>query len=124
MAVEVASRAVVVLGGSRVGVASEYLCVSQRDACVESIRDGGVAQGERTNLPGDRGGASDALDHSVDVASVDRVARERSQNERTVRSFASAGLEYPQDSDCERHGGWLVSFADEVEHAGPRSVSA
>jgi hypothetical protein len=44
VAVEVAASPVVVLGGARIGVASEDLRVSQRYSGVEGIGDGGVAR--------------------------------------------------------------------------------
>jgi hypothetical protein len=45
VAVEVAAGPVLVLGGAGVGVSGEDLCVPQRDAGVEGVGDGGVAQG-------------------------------------------------------------------------------
>jgi hypothetical protein len=44
VAVEVASGAVVVLGGPRVGVPSEDLRVAERDAGIERVGDRGVSQ--------------------------------------------------------------------------------
>ena len=55
-------------------------------------------------------------DHAVDVASVDRVAGDRSQYQRPGGALAPAGLQDPQDGDGERHGSWLVAFADQVQH--------
>ena len=43
VAVEVAAGAVAVLGGARISMTGQYLCVAERDAGVESVRDGGVS---------------------------------------------------------------------------------
>ena len=54
--VEVASGAVVVLGGARVGVPSQDLRVPQRHAGVEGVGDRGVPQRVRADVPRDPGG--------------------------------------------------------------------
>lgn len=51
--VEVASGAVVVLGGAGVGVTGEDLRVTEWDARVEGVRDRRVAQGVRADVPRD-----------------------------------------------------------------------
>lgn len=96
MAVEVAAGAVVVLGGPGVGVPGEDLRVSQRDAGVEGVGDRGVPQRVRADVSGDAGHLSDSDDHAVAVASVDRLARQRPQNQRPFGEFASAGLQDAQ----------------------------
>ena len=73
--VEVPASAVVVLGGAWVGVPGEDLGIAKRDACVECIGDGGVAEGVRADVPWDAGGFRDAGDHSVSVSPVDGVSR-------------------------------------------------
>jgi hypothetical protein len=57
--VEVASSAVVVAGGSGVGVSGEDLRVAQRDASIEGVGDRGVPQRVRADVPGDPGGLRD-----------------------------------------------------------------
>src|SRR6478672_8000391 len=79
VAVEVAAGAVVVLGGSRVGVPGENLRVAQRNAGVQGVGDGGVPQRVGADVPRDPGGLRDPGDHPVNVAAVDRLARDRSQ---------------------------------------------
>ena len=52
MSVEVAAGAVVVLGGSWVGVAGEDLRVTERHAGVEGVGDRGVTQRVRADVAG------------------------------------------------------------------------
>jgi hypothetical protein len=73
VAVEVAAGSVVVLGGAWVCVSGEDLRVSQGDTGVEGVRDRGVAQRVRVDVPGDPRGGRDPADHPVDVAAVDRL---------------------------------------------------
>ena len=42
VAVKVAARAVVVLGGARIGVPGQDLGVTQRDSCVQGVGDRGM----------------------------------------------------------------------------------
>ena len=99
MPVEVAAGAVPVLSGARVGVAGEDLGVAERHSGVEGVGDGGVPQGVRADVTGNARDLGDADDHAVAVASVDRVVRQRSQDQRTLGAFASAGLQDPEDRD-------------------------
>ena len=68
----------------------------------------------------DPGSLGDAGDHAVGIASVDRLAGDRSQDERTIGAFSPAYLQDTQDRDGERHGGWFVALTDQVQD----SVSA
>lgn len=74
MAIEVATSPVVVLGGSWVGMARQYLGVSKRHPSIQSIRNSGVAQRVGTDVPRDPGGLRDSLHHPVDVAPIDWLA--------------------------------------------------
>lgn len=60
VAVEVASGAVVVLGGPRVGVAREDLGVAKRDASIEGVGDRGVPERVGADVPGDASSPGDA----------------------------------------------------------------
>ncbi len=83
VAVEVSSRAVVVLGGAWVGVAGEDLGVTKRYSGIEGVRDRGVPQRMGTDVARDAGNLRDPQNHPVDVASVDRPPGNRSQDERS-----------------------------------------
>src|SRR3954452_15023231 len=72
VAVEVAAGAVVVFGGTRVGVPGEDLGVAKGYAGVESVRDCGVPQRVRADVAGDAGELGDPQHHPVEVAAVDR----------------------------------------------------
>jgi len=117
VAVEISSGTVVVFGGSRVGVPGEDLGVPQRDASVEGVGDGGVAQRVRADVSGDRCGPGDALDHPIHVTSINRLAGERTQDERSGAPLASACLEHSKNRDSDWHGGGLVALADYVQDA-------
>ena len=78
--VEVAARPVVVLGGARVGMASQDLCVAERNAGVQGIGDRGMAQGVRADVSGNLCDLRDPDDHPVGIAAVDRIARDRPKN--------------------------------------------
>ena len=92
VSVEVAA-AVVVLGGSRVGVTGQDLGVAQRHAGVERVGDRRVTQRVRADVARDPGGLRDPGDHSVGVAAVDRLARGGTQDQRTGDPVAAAGLD-------------------------------
>jgi len=77
VAVEVAAGAVVVLSGAGVGVAGQDLSISERDSGVESVGDRGVTQKVRADVSRDTGGLGDPEHHAVAVASVDRLAGDR-----------------------------------------------
>jgi hypothetical protein len=62
-----------VLSRARVGVAGEDLRVTQRDAGVQGIGDGGVPQRVGADVPRDSRSPRYAGDHPVDVAPVDRL---------------------------------------------------
>lgn len=51
--VEVAAGAVIVLGGSRIGVSREDLGVAERDPGVEGVRDCRMSQRVRADVTGD-----------------------------------------------------------------------
>src|SRR5674476_1625484 len=70
----------------------------------------------RADVPWDAGGFGDPGDHAVGVASVDRVAGERSQYQWPSGALAPAGFQDPEHRDGERHGGWLVALADQMQH--------
>ena len=91
--VEVAAGAVVVLGGAGVGVPGVDLGVAQWDSGVEGVGDRRVTEGMGADMPRDPGGLRDAGDHPVAAASVDLVARHRSQDEWSFRTSPAAGLE-------------------------------
>ena len=123
VAVEVAAGAVVVLGGAWVGVASEYLYVSQGNSGVEGVGDRSVAQGVRADVSRDAGGLGDPEHHPVDVASVDRLAGGWPQDQRPVVALSAAGLEDPEHRYGERHGGGLAALANQVQDAvSPQGV--
>lgn len=44
VAIEISAGAIVVLCGAWVGVPSQDLCVAERDAGIEGVGDGGVAE--------------------------------------------------------------------------------
>jgi hypothetical protein len=69
--VEVAAGGVVVLSRARVGMSGQDLGVSQWDAGVEGVGDGGVPQGVRADVAQDAGNLRDSGDHPVDVAAID-----------------------------------------------------
>ena len=119
MPVEVSSGAVVVLGGSGVGVASEDLGVTERNARVEGVGDGGVPQRVRADVSWNAGDLGDPGDHPVGVAAVDRLTRHGAQHEGPVGTFSSACLEDSQDGNGEWHGGGLVALTDQVEDTVP-----
>jgi len=56
VAVEVAAGAVVVLGGSRIGVSREDLGVAGRDPGVEGVGDRRMSQRVRADVTGDASG--------------------------------------------------------------------
>jgi len=60
-------------------------------------------------------GFRDPRDHAVGVASVDRLAGDRSQDQWPAGALAAAGFQNAQDGDSERHGGGLVALADQVQ---------
>ena len=93
VSVEVAAGAVVVLGGAGVGVAGEDLGVSQRHTSVEGVGDRGVPQRVRPDMPWDASGLGDPGDHAVNIASVDRLAGDRSQHERPAGPLAPTGFQ-------------------------------
>jgi hypothetical protein len=64
----------------------------------------------------DAGCFGDAADHSVDVTSVDRVARQRAQDQVPRGAFAPACFEDAEDRDGQGHRGRLVSLAYQVKH--------
>ncbi len=70
----VASGAVVVLGGSRVGMSSEDLGVAKRDASVQGVGDCGMTQRVRADVTGNARRFRDSQHHPVDVAAVDGSA--------------------------------------------------
>ncbi len=119
MAVEVASGAVVVLGGSWIGVASEDLGVPQRHSGVEGVRDGGVPQRVRADVPRDAGGLRDPQHHPVDVTAIDRLPGGWPYNQRAIGASTAAGHQDPEDRDGEGQGGGLAAVADQVEDAVP-----
>ena len=55
-------------------------------------------------------------DHPVGVASVDRVAGDRPEDQPACGALPAAGLQHAQDGDGQRHGGRLVALADQVQH--------
>ena len=115
VAVEVAPGAVVVLGGPGVGMAGEDLGVAERDAGVEGVGDRRMPQRVRADVTGDPGSLRDPRDHSVGIAAVDRLARHRSQDQRTGGPFAAAGLQDSEDRDGQWHGRGLVALAHQVQ---------
>jgi hypothetical protein len=117
VAVEVATRPVVVLGGPGIGVPRQDLRVPERDPGVEGVGDRGVPQRMWADVPRDPGRLRDSLDHSVRVASVDWVACQWAQDQRPGGAFAAAGLEHSQDGHGDGHGGGLVALADQVQDA-------
>lgn len=64
------------------------------------------------DVPGDRGGPCDPLDHAVDVALVDGIA---GQDQRPADAFTAADLEDAQDWDSDRHRRGIVALADQVK---------
>jgi hypothetical protein len=66
------------------------------------------------SVPGDAGHRGDLGDHAVRVASVDRVAAQRSQDERALGALPAAGLEYAKHRHGDRHRGGLVALADQA----------
>jgi len=97
VAVEVATCSVVVLCGAWVGVAGEDLGIAKGDAGIECVGDGCMAKGVWADVSGDPRGASDALNHPVDVATVDRVACEWAQDQWPFDALPAAGLKLAQD---------------------------
>jgi hypothetical protein len=77
VAVEVAAGAVVVLGGAGVGVSRQDLSISERDTGVESVGDRGVTQRVWAEVSGDTVRPCDPGDYALAVASVDRLAGDR-----------------------------------------------
>jgi len=53
---------------------------------------------------------------TINVASIDRLARDRSQQQRPGGPLAPAYLQHPHDRDRQRHRGGLVALADQVKH--------
>jgi hypothetical protein len=105
-----------VLGRSWVGVAGQDLGVSERDACVEGVGDGGVPQGVRADVPWNAGDRGDPGDHPVRVATVDGLLRNGSQDEGSGGALAAAGFQDAEDGHGDRHGGGLVALPDQVQH--------
>ena len=81
------------LGRARIGVAGEDLCVSEWNAGVEGVGDCGVAQRVWADVTWDGRGLRDPGDHPVDVATVDRVAGERSQDQVSGDPLATTGFQ-------------------------------
>jgi len=122
--VEVASGAVVVLGGSRVGMAGEDLDVAQRHTRVERVRDRGVPQRVRADVPRDASGFRDPGDHAVDVPSVDRLAGDRSQHQRPAGPLAAAGLQDAEHWTVTGMVAGLLPLPTRCRTRYPRRVSA
>ena len=116
MPVEVASGAVGVLGGAGVGVSGEDRRVAQRDAGIKGIGDRGMPKRVGADVPGDARGLGDPGDHAVDVAPIDGMAGDWSQDQRAAGALATAGLQDTEHGDSQRHRGGLVALADEVQH--------
>jgi hypothetical protein len=70
-------------------------------------------------VPRDAGRLGDPGHHPVGVAPVDRLAAQRSQDQRAAGALATAGLEDAQHRDGDRHGGGLVALADQPDDAMP-----
>jgi hypothetical protein len=66
-------------------------------------------------VPWDVSGFGDSGDHAVGVASVDRVAGDRSQYQPPGGPLAEAGVQDAEHRDGQWHGGGLVALADQVE---------
>jgi hypothetical protein len=64
----------------------------------------------------DPGGLRDAGDHAVSVASVDRLAGDRSQHQRPGVALAPTGLQHSEHRDGQRHRGGLVALADQMQN--------
>ncbi len=124
VSVEVAASTVVVLGGARIGVAGEDLGVAQGDAGVEGVGDGGVPQGVRADVLWDTSGLGDPGDHAVGVASVDRLAGDRSQDERPAGPLAAAGLQDPERGAVSGMVAGLLPLPTRCSTRCPRRVSA
>jgi len=97
----------------------EDLRVAQWHPSVEGVGDRGVPQRVRADVARDAGGLGDADDHAVTVAAVDRVAGERTQDQWPFGPFAPAGLQHPKHRDGQRHSGWFVALADQVQNPVP-----
>lgn len=78
----------------------------------------------RADVPRDACCPGDALDHAVDIAAVDRVARERPQDESPVRAFAAAGLESSQAGHVIGIVAGLLPLPTRWSTRCPRKVSA
>ncbi len=84
VAVQVASGAVVVLGGAwlrlcAAGMSCEDLAITQRHTRIQSVGDRGVPQRVWADVAWDASGLCDPKHHPVAVAPVDRLARQRAQ---------------------------------------------
>ncbi len=105
---KVASGAVV-LRGAGVGVPGQNLGVAYGHAGVEGVGDRRVPQRVRR-----RGGGCRQPSRSARPSGSSRAGRsacERGpQDEQSIGSFASAGLEDAQDRDGQRHGGGLLPW--------------
>jgi hypothetical protein len=117
--VEVAARPVVMLSGAWVGVPGQDLRVAQRNAGVQGIGDRGVTQRVRADVSRDLCHRRDSDHHPVGVATVDGISRVRPKHQRSRRPIAAARLESPEYRDGDRHGRWLVAFADQMKHPVP-----
>jgi hypothetical protein len=93
VSVEVAPSAVVVLGGSRVGVTGHDLSVTERDAGVKGVGDRRMPQRMWADVPWDAGGLGDASHHPVNVAPFNRPPGTRAQDQRPCGTIAAAGLQ-------------------------------
>src|SRR5680860_1478112 len=91
VSVEVASGAVVVLGGARVGVPGEDLGVAQRYSGVEGVGDRCVPQRVWTDVAWDAGRRRDPPHHPIDVAAIDRIPGHRTQHQRSLGPLSTAG---------------------------------
>lgn len=84
----------------------------KRDASVEGVGDRGVAQRMRADVSRNPCGPGDALDHPLDGTSINRLAGERTQNERSGDPLTSACLEHSKNRDTDWHSGGLVGVGD------------
>ena len=101
MAVEASAGTVVVLDGARVGVSGEDVRVAERDAGVEGVGDGCVAQRVRADVSGDGFGLRDAGDHVVQGHSSRPRATEIGLWPPNLREIE--GLQEQVVRPCRRH---------------------
>jgi hypothetical protein len=119
VAVEVAARTVVVLGGARICVSSQDLGIAKRDAGVKCVGDGRMTQRVGADVARYARGCGDPDHHPIDVASIYRSSRHWTPDQRPFGAFAAADFKGPQDRHGDRHRRRLVALAHQMQDPMP-----